>query len=135
MNDHRRALPTFVLIQIPDVLGWSSFPQDIKHSCHLEVLFCLFIGHWLLFSTKLFAPLLVLCNSFHRRQSGILPGLVNTFSVIGMWALTSLLDKFHFMVTFAVHILLECSMSVLVFMFVYCKPMLLTGFVHKGVEV
>lgn len=41
-------------------------------------------------------------------------------------------DKFHFMVTFAVHILLNSKMSVLAFWFVFCKPMLLRGFIHKG---
>ena len=100
LNDHTRAISTFVPVQVPDVLGWSSFCQDIKHSYHLEVLFSLLIGHWLLLRRKLFAPLLVLSDSFHRRQSGIVAGLVSTecVSVIGMWALTSLLDKFHFMV-------------------------------------
>ena len=72
--------------------------------------------------------------SFHRRQTRIVAWLVSSecVGVIGMWALTSLLDKFHFMVTFAVHILLNCGVSVLPFLFVLCKPMLLTGFIHKG---
>ena len=80
--------------------------------------------------------MLVLCNIFHRRKSGIVAGLVSTecVSVISLWALTSL-DKVHFMVTSAEHVLLKSRMSVLAFLFVFCKPVLLMGFIQKVVEV